>query len=388
MSTSTPWQTFKAISPFFRPVLCCLGLTLVATTVTLKLPALAAETPKIRILNQTPIASQSTTPPRQPPDSMDRPAKRAWAISWWGIPRAATAGTEHLAALISSRTGGRWTLKIHYGGALSAPDRNLDGLKAGRFQMAALCDFFHPRKTPALSVLSLPFLPIADRKTHRKIREAVHAHPAVKAEFESFGAHLFMSTYLPPFELVGRGAPPKDLEYWQGRAVRAGGGIGRAMTVLGAIPVNATMPEIADGLRDGSIQVAALPVSYALSHRGIRNNASWYTSNLAAGSAECALAISQAAYDKLPANDKKLLQSLRPAVIAAQLEAYRQRRLDGPADGNNGPRAIRFTDKQIATYRNTAGRPVINAWIERHQRRFDAAGLVQTVFSAAGLKYE
>lgn len=343
---------------------------------------LSADRTKFRILNDAPVQAKPTTVERPQPEN---PAKLGWTMSWWGLPRPATAGSERLAELIQARTNGRWTLKIHYGAALSRADRNLDGLRDGRFQMAAFCDFFHPKKNPALTVLSLPFLPIADPKANRRVRDAAYLHPAVRTEFKRLGIRLYVSTYLPPFELIGRGTPPSDLTYWQGRAVRAGSGIGRALKSLGAIPVNATIAEIADGMRDGAIQAAALPLGYALTDSRIRAAATWYTSNLAAGSSECPIAISEAAYAKLPETYKQLLAALKPTIADTQIRAYP--RPDGTVS-TAGLRRIFLTPAEVAAYRNAAGHPVIDAWIERHRSQFDALDLVRKVFVAGGARYE
>jgi TRAP-type C4-dicarboxylate transport system substrate-binding protein len=371
-----------AMHPATMLMLVAIAMTAIAA------PASATDAPKVRILNAAPETPRAGTQPGSTKAEEADPPKINWKMSWWGLPRAATAGSERLAALIRTETKGRWTLDIRYGAELSHANRNLDGLRAGRFQMAAFCDFFHPRKNPALTVLSLPFLPIADPETNRRVRDAVYAHPVVRAEFSDIGVRLYTSTYLPPFELVGRGDPPENLGYWQGRAIRAGGGVGRAMSVLGAIPVNATLPEIADGLRDGAIQVAALPQRYALGNEAIRHVAKWYTSNLAAGSVDCPIAISADAYASLPQAYQDLLAKVRPMVVRAQLQAWRQAGQSVQGAHAKGPRKITLGPAEIAAYRKTAGRPVIEAWIEQHSDRFEARGLVRAVFAAAGDRYK
>ena len=85
--------------------------------------------------------------------------KVTWNMSLWGKPRAWTKGIEAMAEEVSSKSGGNFTIKIHYGG-LSKPKENLDGIKLGAFQMAVFCASYHPDKTPTLSASDLPFLPI------------------------------------------------------------------------------------------------------------------------------------------------------------------------------------------------------------------------------------
>ena len=49
---------------------------------------------------------------------------------------------------------------------------------------------------------------------------------------------------------------------------------------------------------------------------------------------------------------------------------------------------VRYTEEQLAAFRTAAGKPVIEAWIESNKGAFDARGLVQTIFKAAGRTYE
>ena len=72
-----------------------------------------------------------------------------WNVSLWGKPRAWTQGIEAMSKEVSEKTGGNFSIKIHYGG-LSKPKENLDGIKLGAFQVAVFCASYHPNKTPTL----------------------------------------------------------------------------------------------------------------------------------------------------------------------------------------------------------------------------------------------
>ena len=61
-----------------------------------------------------------------------------WNVSLWGKPRAWTEGIEAMSKAVSEKTGGNFSIKIHYGG-LSKPKENLDGIKLGAFQVAVFC---------------------------------------------------------------------------------------------------------------------------------------------------------------------------------------------------------------------------------------------------------
>ena len=186
--------------------------------------------------------------------------KLTWNYSVWGKKRAFTAGIEKLSALLAAKTGGNWMLKIHYGAALSKSRENLDGLKIGAFEGAMFCNFYHPKKNPALMALTLPFLPMASWDDNRKVRDAVYAHPAVKKEFARWNAMTYASSYLPQYELLGKGKPPVAPADWKGMTVRAGGGLGRAMKKLGATPTTSTAIEVYTGIQQGTMQAVSLPL--------------------------------------------------------------------------------------------------------------------------------
>lgn len=314
--------------------------------------------------------------------------KLKWDVSLWGKKRAFTAGVERLSALVGEKTGGNWRIVLHYGGALSKSRENLDGISVDAFQAAMFCNFYHPKKNPALMVLTMPFLPMSDWANNRKIRDAVYAHPAVKKELARWNAMAYTSSYLPQYEFLGKGKPPVRLEDWKGLTVRAGGGVGQAMKVLGATPTSSTATEVYTGVQQGTMDAASFPFTYSHVAYKIHEVTEWFTANLAPGTSDCPVAFSINAHKKLPPQYKKLLEDVKEDVIAAQIQAY----ID--IDKKNLPmlksklKEVRYTEEQLAAFRAAAGKPVIEAWIEANKGAFDARGLVQTMFKAAGRTYE
>lgn len=85
-----------------------------------------------------------------------------WDLNAHGGSRALTRGIEAMSEYISEQTGGNFTIKIHYGGALGRPQDNIDSIKLGAFEMGLWSSAWSPAKAPALSALTLPFLPLED----------------------------------------------------------------------------------------------------------------------------------------------------------------------------------------------------------------------------------
>ncbi|MCE2437579.1 MAG: TRAP transporter substrate-binding protein DctP [Pseudomonadales bacterium] len=310
-----------------------------------------------------------------------------WDLSLWGKQRAGTEAAESLARHVLARTEGRWTIQLHYGEALSKSRENLDGLAIGAFEAAMFCNFYHPKKNPALMVLSLPFLPMSGTEQSLAVREAVYAHPAIKREMARWGARLYVSSLLPQYEFMGRGKPPRTLEDWKGKTVRAGGGLGQAMRALGAAPTSSPATEVYTGLQQGTMDAAAMPFTYAHISYRLHEVSEWYTSNLSPGTSECPIAISERAYKNLVAPYKQLLDDIRPQVIREQQQVY------ATVDQENLPMietklvAVKYDRAARARFKQ-AGLPVIEQWIVDNEGSFDSRDLVETVYRAAGESFE
>ena len=311
-----------------------------------------------------------------------------WNLSLWGKQRAFTAGAEKLSELLSAKTGGKWTLELHYGEALSKSRENLDGISVDAFEAAMFCNFYHPAKNPALMVLTMPFLPMGSWDDNRNIREAVYAHEAVQKELAQWNAKIYVSSFLPQYEFLGKGEPPMELDDWKGMTVRAGGGLGKAMQVLGATPTSSTATEVYTGVQQGTMDAASFPFTYSHVAYKIHEVTDWFTANLSPGTSDCPMVFSMTAHDALPDQYKQLLEDVKSEVIDAQIQAY----ID--IDKVNLPmlegklKKVVYTDEQLASFRGAAGKPVIEAWIKENEGKFDARGLVELIYSTVGKTYE
>ena len=311
-----------------------------------------------------------------------------WDVSLWGNPRAGTEAVEALARLVTEHTAGAWVLRLHYGEAISKARENLDGLAIGAFEAAMVCNFYHPQKNPALMVLSLPFLPMESEENSKRVRAAVYSHPAVVKEFARWNGTLYTSTYLPQYEFMGTGSPPNVIEDWRGKTVRAGGGIGQVMRLLGATPTSSTATEVYTGVQQGTMDAASFPFTYGHVSYRIHEVTDWFTGNLAPGTADCPVVFATSAYDKLSTDYQELLVEIKDRVDAAQFAAYRE------IDAVNLPMLreslteISYTPEQREELRQTVGKEIIEKWIAANEADFDARGLVELVFSSVDMSYQ
>lgn len=304
-----------------------------------------------------------------------------WNISTWGKERAFTAGIEKAAALVSERTGGKFEIEVHYGEALSKARENLDGIQLGAFQGAMFCNFYHPGKNPAWMVLTMPFLPLGDPQVSMKVREAAMQHPALVADMDQWNAMPYMSALLPPYEFLGKGDAPTELEGWDGLRVRAGGGIGLAMEKLGATRTTVPATEVYTSIERGTVDAASFPFTYAHAAYQVQDVTDWFTSNMSPGTTECGTVFNKDAYAELPEQYQQLLMDVKAEAYDAQIKAY------ADIDEKNMPMfrekldEITYTDEQLAEFREVAGAPVWDAWVEENKDSFDAQGLLDFIWA-------
>ena len=287
-----------------------------------------------------------------------------WNLSTWGKQRAFTAGIETLAKMADERTGGKFKIKIHYGEALSKSRENLDGIKLGAFQMAMFCSAYHPDKNPTLTGLDLPFLPFPNLRVQAKVHDAYYQNPAVVQDLARWDAYLLMSSLLPQYEFTGVGAPPLKISDWEGKRVRALGGIGKAMIKLGAIPTTVTASETYTALERGTVEAASFPFTYAHVAYKLTDVGKWHTSNLSPGAVNCPVVVNVPAWEALPEQYRQLLMDAKPAAYDALISSYEAADAKNlPMMKEKGIQAITYTDAELDEFRKIGAKPVWDDWI-------------------------
>jgi len=334
----------------------------------MRLGALSALTAAIAVA--TPLSAKAQT--------VDGP-KVEWNHSTWGKKRAFNAGIEKVGEILSQRTGGKFTIKVHYGEALSKDKENLDGIKLGAFEMADFCNFYNPGKVPAWMVFTMPFLPLGDWNVGKDVREAMMKHPAFVADLAQWNAVAYMSGLLPQYEFLGKGEAPKSLDDWKGLRVRAGGGIGDAMSRLGAILSTVPATEVYTAIERGTVDAVSFPYTYAHAAYQIHTVANWFTSNMSPGTTECAAVINRDAYAKLPPQYKQLLEEAKEPAYAALINAYVEiDKVNLPMFRSKLTEVV-YSDAELKKFRDTVGRPVWDKWVADNKGKFDSQNVLDTL---------
>jgi TRAP-type C4-dicarboxylate transport system substrate-binding protein len=296
--------------------------------------------------------------------------KVTWTWSLYGPPRAATVTFEHLAKVAKEKSGGNFIINLKYNEQLGEAKDFLDGIKVNSFQGAFVAYSYAPAKTPLQGVLDMPFLPIPDLVSSERVQDAYQAWKPVADELAQWNAFHFMTLLLPQYEFMGTGKPPRNLEDWKGMRVRALGGLGDAMKLLGAVPTSVSAPEVYTALERGTFQAASFPFTYSFTAYKLHEVSKWYTLGMQLGIVHNSVVLSQSAWKALPDEYKKILEEARPETYRLQRAAYEE------ADKKSFPmfekrklEVVKVTpemrDKLIAI----AGRPVWDQWVADAEKK-------------------
>jgi TRAP-type C4-dicarboxylate transport system substrate-binding protein len=294
-----------------------------------------------------------------------------WNVSLWGKRRAFTEHVEKLAELVSEKTFGEFTLNISYGG-LSKNRENLDGISIGAFEMAQFCAGYHRDKNPSITVLELPFLGVTSLEQEIELSQAVYAHPATVADLGRWNATLLMPSPLPQYNIVGVGDAPATLADFEGLAVRATGGIGKAMEAIGAVPTSMSASEVRQAMDSGVVKAVSFAPHAHMSF-GTIENGTWWTTNLNPGTVNCPVVVNTDALADLSDAHRDALLSSVDEALDHYVANYNGATMDawGPALEERGVAKVTFSDSEIAAFKEAAAAPAATAWIEANT----AAGL-------------
>lgn len=296
--------------------------------------------------------------------------KIVWDIAIYGPPREVTAPIEYVAKYIDEKSGGKFTFKLHYSESIAPAKAVLDSLKIEAIQGGLVAFGYVPGKVPLHMALDLPYLPISDLDTWQVVQEAYYAWEPVKKELAKWNGIAMYAALLPNYEFMGTGKAPKSVEDWKGMRVRALGPGGEAMKTLGAVPTSVPAPEVYTALERGMFQAASFPFSYSFAAYKLHEVSKWYTVGMQFGVVNNSWVFAKSAYEKLPAEYKKLLEDARPGQYKAGKEVYRladEKNL--PLFDKMGLERINFTPEMLKPYQEKGGKPVWDKWVEENKAK-------------------
>jgi len=209
---------------------------------------------------------------------------------------------------VEAESGGRIKVQIFNAMQLGgAPPQLFDQARDGVVDLTWTVLGYTPGRFPKTEVFELPFMS----------GSAEHSSKAIQEYVEKFAADEFKDVKLICVHTHGPGLfhtkqPVTGLETLRGMKVRGGSRIiNNMLTKLGATPVGMPVPAVTDALSKGTIEGTTIPWEVAPSlkvHELVRNHTTFagkeglYTQTFA-------FSMNKAAYEKLPADLKKIIDA-------------------------------------------------------------------------------
>jgi TRAP-type C4-dicarboxylate transport system substrate-binding protein len=143
-----------------------------------------------------------------------------------------------------------------------------------------------------------------------------------------------------------------------------------ALTGVVAIPTTVTAPETYTSLERGVIDAIGFPFSYAFGSFRLYEVSRWYTVGMGLGSIHGMTVYSKRSLEALPAEWRQLLIDAKPKAYAAMRQAYEEADEHWvPIYEQGGLERITYTDEERAKFRESAGEPVWQKWVEDMEQR-------------------
>jgi TRAP-type C4-dicarboxylate transport system substrate-binding protein len=292
-------------------------------------------------------------------------AATTWKVEIWGPKRASLVPFEWYAQEVAARTGGQMKFDIAYdkGKVTDAVPLLQSGGADGTF----VCTQFFSEKMRLLTLFDLPMISPQGLGALGRVELALADHPAVVAELKKSNIMLLLPTPLPQYQFMGT-RRLASIDDFEGAKVRISPEMGRVLGEYGAQVIKTSTAEAAGALKEGKLDLVALPYPYAFVTYKVDEVSKYVTDSISLGSPLCYMGVSHKSWEALPPNVKKVMLELRePAVAryeqayaaddAAQIAKFKERGLEfvafSPAD------RTRLVAKSIKIW---------NAWIEEREQ--------------------
>jgi TRAP-type C4-dicarboxylate transport system substrate-binding protein len=246
-------------------------------------------------------------------------AETTWKAHIWGVKRASSLPLEWYAKELAAKTGGQMKLELMYD--KGTPAGSADLIRSGAAEAVYFCAQYFPDKMPLSTVLDLPMFSPDDLAAMGRITLALAEHPAIQAELRSWNTKMLLPVPLPQYQLMGTRRVTR-IDDLKGAKVRISGEMGKILQEYGAIPSIISSIDSAAALKDGSLDLVALPYPYAFAAFKVHESSKYVTEKISLGGPLCYVGASQKAWDALPAGVQKVMLGLREPMVARYADAY------------------------------------------------------------------
>jgi TRAP-type transport system periplasmic protein len=220
--------------------------------------------------------------------------------------------TEAWGEILKQKSNGRLTLKIFAASQMGPPPRQFDLVRTGVADVAVVPHFVTPGRFPLTDLTYLPGV-ITTTSYPASLALSQIAQETLGAEHP--GVKILAVGVITPTVFISK-LPIKGPADLKGKRIRSSGAVNaELLTALGAVPTSIQPGEMNDALGKGMIDAASTAYSGIASYQLV--DVAKFLSEGPFGATTFATVMSQATYDKLPADLKAIIDETR--TTAAQL---------------------------------------------------------------------
>jgi len=246
-------------------------------------------------------------------------AATTWKIQVWGPKRASLIPFEWYAHEVEARTAGQMKFDIAYDKGKVTDAVPL--LQSGGAEGTFVCTQFFAEKMRLLTIFDLPLISPDSLGAVGRVELAVADHPAVAAELRKSNIMMLLPTPLPHYQFMGT-RRLASIDDFKGAKVRISPEMGRVLEEYGAQSIKTSTAEAAGALKEGKLDLVALPYPYAYVTYKVDEVSKYVTDNISLGSPLCYMGVSYKAWEALPPAVKKVMLELRAPAVARSEQAY------------------------------------------------------------------
>lgn len=224
-----------------------------------------------------------------------------------------TEGGKTFGDKVTAATNGRVKFEVYPAGQLGKDP--LAMLQSGIADVVILSTSYLPEKFPLSSVTELPGMGNTScASTVRLWALAKLGAPLNDAEYKPLGLHVLFVNNLPAYRLVNATKRVTTLDDMKGLKIRANGAaMEDTVRALGAVPIRINSPDLYNALLRGTVDGSVFPYS-GLPGLKLEKVMKESTDGVSLGSGTVLYLMTEARWNKLPADVKAAMEQAAPAA--------------------------------------------------------------------------
>lgn len=221
---------------------------------------------------------------------------------------------------IETRSNGRLKFERYWSGSLAPGPDLLDALDSGIADFAVINPSYFPGKLPLGNVGILPFTTKDIWPNFNAFTELYNTEPAMKEEMAKWRSRFLLPNGTAHYYILTRTTPIQKLADLKGLKIRALGMEADLVKAYGAVPVGLAIQETLGALEKGTIDGLTMGPAATVTYK-MQDMAKYYFMAPVGGSVWM-LAISDKAWNKIPADIQKMMTDLIPDYIKNYHQMY------------------------------------------------------------------